>query len=370
MPDSPDFPVSLKWLIRIPAVFAAMEADILRELDARCLRRIGRDFLTIDLRDPTLIRESPAAKFIPWNLPLEHMWPCKPLEAAGFIEKAAQAMARRFSKRQPQTMLAGALTPDAAHRNYRTLASNLRGRTLQLFPPSAAAIRDAECQDSRTPTLFVLVGPEGLFCGMSTPLDSNGFYPGGVRFIRQNDASTISRAGAKIAAALHHLKLHRPLPGPGTHWLELGASPGGMTAELLNRGFHVTAIDRAPLDPRLTRSGNPVTRELLHFVQTDATTFQPQPGRSFGAILSDMNGDARMAMRTVCRHAAHLKPDGLAIFTLKMPDAQSYPEIQALAGDVVQTARDGGLEPIAFTHLPYNRHEFTMILRRSGRVAA
>lgn len=360
-----------KWLIRIPAVFDAMEADILRELDARCLRRLGRDFLAIELPDPSRIRESAAAKCIPWNLPLQHMWPCKPLEIPGFIEKAAQALTRKFLPLHPQTLLAGALAPDAAHRKYRTLASNLRGRTLQLFPPAASAIRDVETQDSRAPTLYALVGPEGLFCGVSTPLDANGFHPGGIRFIRQNDATTISRAGAKIAGALHHLKLHQPLPEPGAHWLELGASPGGMTAELLARGYRVTAIDRAPLDPRLTRSGGPTTENPLRFILADAANHECTPGRHFDAILCDMNGDARTSMRTLCRHAAHLKPHGVVVFTLKMPDADSYPEIQSLAGQVLQTARDGGLAPIALTHLAYNRHEFTMILRPlSLRVAA
>ena len=83
---------------------------------------------------------------------------------------------------------------------------------------------------NRTPNLFCLVGKEGLFCGLQSPAASNGFYPGGTKFIRQNTPDTISRAGAKIAEALHYLQLKKTPPPAGSQWLELGASPGGMTA--------------------------------------------------------------------------------------------------------------------------------------------
>jgi 23S rRNA (cytidine2498-2'-O)-methyltransferase len=232
-----------------------------------------------------------------------------------------------------------------------------------LFPPGTGTIRDAEDQDSRRATLFAMVGEEGLFCGVSTPLAANGFHPGGIRFIKQNDSTTISRAGAKIAGALHHLLLHQPLPQPGAHWLELGASPGGMTAELLNRGYHVTAVDRAPLDPRLEEYGNGNRANRLRFVAGDAGDYHPPPGATFDAILCDMNGDARTAMRTICRLARNLTRNGVVIFTLKMPDAESFGEITALADEVKQIARAGGLADIALTHLPYNRHEFTLILQ-------
>ena len=357
------------WLVRLPQVFSHFESDILRDLNAQCVRKMGRDHLLIRTTHPSLIHDSPAAKFLSWNLPVHHMWPCNPRETEGFVEKAAQTLWRKFGGSKPQTLMAGPLDPGTPNRYFKTLASNLRGRALQLFPSHCAKIRDAETQDSKRNTLFVLVGEEGLFCGTQSPLACNGFHTGGIRHIRQNDSSTISRAGAKIAAALHHLKLHQPLPEPGAHWLELGASPGGMTAELLAREYVVTAIDRAPLDARLTRQDGRTSRDHLHFVLADAAAYQPTPGRNFDAILSDMNGDARVAMRTVCRHASHLKPHGVVVFTLKMPDADSYEEIQNLSHQVQQTAHQGGLELIALTHLAYNRHEFTMILQPSSNAS-
>jgi 23S rRNA C2498 (ribose-2'-O)-methylase RlmM len=349
-----------KWLIRIPQVFAGLEEEILGQLEARCLRHLGRDFLLVEFAGPERLHGSAAAMFVPWKLPVHHSWPCKPLENPGFIEKAAQALVRKFGEAQPQTLMVGALAPDESKRRFRTLASNLRGRALQLFPPRMAAIRDAEQQDSRLPSLFCLLGEEGLFCGLATPLDANGFHPGGIRFIKQGAPGSISRAGGKIAGALHHLRLHQAPPASGAHWLELGASPGGMTAELLDRGYRVTAVDRAAPDPRLLDRARGPGGSMLHFIHGDAATCRID-GR-FDALLCDMNGDARVAMRSVCRHAPSLRPGALVVFTLKLPDADGLASIQSLADEVKSSAGEAGLHLLSITHLPYNRREFTMLL--------
>lgn len=331
-----------------------MEPDIIRTLGAHPIKKLGRDFQLIRIGDPSLVRDSEAAKFVRWNLPMHHTWPCRPRETPGFIEKAAQALFRKFDGKKLQTILIGPLDPEASNRYYRTLASNLRGRTLQLFPPQAGAIRDVENQDSRVPTLFCLIGKEGLFCGLQSPWASNGFHPGGTKFIRQTAPGMISRAGAKIAEALHHLGLHQSTPPTGSHWLELGASPGGMTAELLARGYRVTAVDRAPLDPRLANATG------LQAVRMDAASFLPEAGTVYDAILSDMNGDARKSIAHVIRLSRHLRAGGLVIFTLKMSGVADFAETNQLEGAVVAAAAQAGLRVFAKTHLTYNRHEFTL----------
>jgi 23S rRNA C2498 (ribose-2'-O)-methylase RlmM len=272
----------------------------------------------------------------------------------GFVEKAAQAMFGKFSARSPQAIFIGPIDPSAANRYYKTLASNLRGRTLQIFSPEIAAFKDVEAQNSGKPTLFCLVGKEGLFCGMQSPRDSNGYYPGGTKYISQNSPDTISRAGAKIAEALHYLQMYRPKLKKGARWLELGASPGGMTAELLDRGFKVTAIDRAPLDKRL--DGRPD----LAFAMMDVAGFKPNSGMIYDAILSDMNGDAREAIGQVVRLSKNLKSGGLVIFTLKTAGATTFREMDSLYQLVMDSATSAGLALFASTHLTYNRHEFTL----------
>jgi len=194
-----------------------------------------------------------------------------------------------------------------------------------------------------------------------SPLACNGFYPGGTKFIRQNAA--ISRAGAKIAEALHHLQLFREPPPTASNWLELGASPGGMTAELLNRGYQVTAVDRAALHPRLNNSEN------LQSILCDAAEFQPASRATYDLILSDMNGAAMDSIRHVIRLSKHLRPGGLVIFTLKTPGISTIDEANQMESSIVQAAANAGLQHFARTHLTYNRHEFTLFFENIPREA-
>ena len=350
---APD-PAPATWLIRISEVFAEFSGDIVKGLGGETSKKLGSEYYLIQTKNPAAVHQSEASKYLRWNLPLEHAWPCNPEKMEGFVEKAAQALFRKFAGRNPQAIFIGQLDPSAPNRYYKTLASNLRGRTLQLFPAKIAAFKDVEAQDRGLPTLFCLVGKEGLFCGMQSPKASNGFYPGGTKFIGQNSPDTISRAGAKIAEALHYLLLHRAAPRKGSHWLELGASPGGMTSELLGRGYKVTALDRAPLDKRLDHQ-----RDLV-FALLDVAAFKPNSSMNYDAILSDMNGDARESIRQVVRLSKHLNQGGLVIFTLKTPGVTTFGETNELFQFAVDSAAAAGLRLIATTHLTYNRHELTL----------
>lgn len=317
-------------------------------------KKLGSEYHLLRLPDPAAIHSSEASRYLRWNLPVEHAWPCNPEKMDGFVEKAAQALFRKFGGRHPQAIFIGQLDPSATNRYYKTLASNLRGRTLQLFPAEIARFSEVEAQDSSLPTLFCLVGKEGLFCGMQSPKDSNGYYPGGTKYISQNAPDTISRAGAKIAEALHYLRMYRPGLKKGSHWLELGASPGGMTSELLGRGFKVTALDRAPLDKRL--DGQPG----LNFAMLDVAAFRPNSSMTYDAILSDMNGDPRESIGQVIRLSTNLKPGGIVIFTLKTQGITTYEETNALYRFAIDSGQAAGFLHIATTHLTYNRHELTL----------
>lgn len=351
-------PPSVPWLIRISETFADFSPEIIQALGGKISKKLGTEYTVIQTTTPAAIHQSDAACYLRWNLPIEHSWPCNPEEMDGFVEKAAQAMLRKFAARKPQALFIGQLDPSSTSRYYKTLASNLRGRTLQLFPPEVAAFKDVESQVSTRPTLFCLVGKEGLFCGMQSPKDCNGFYPGGTKYISQNTPDTISRAGAKIAEALHYLTMHHPLPRKGSHWLELGASPGGMTSELLTRGYQVTAIDRAPLDKRLDSAPK------LNFALMDVTGFKPNTSMTYDAILSDMNGDARDAIQNVTRLSKSFKPGGLVIFTLKTPGVTTFTEMNTLLHFALQNAASAHLTLLAKTHLTYNRHELTLFFKK------
>lgn len=352
IPAAPAEPLPLPWLIRLPEVFAPWSREILDALEPASSTTLGAEYHLIKTARPGLIRASPAAPFISWNLPIHHSWPCHPPKMENFIEKAAQSLLKKFGPLHPQAIRMGPLQSGAPDRYYKNLASNLRGRTLQLFP-GLSGEASAESQHPDQPSLLCLIGKEGLFAGLQSPHHCNGFHPGGTKFISQGAAGTISRAGAKIAEALHYLMLHRPALPAGSHWLELGASPGGMTSELLQRGYRVTALDRAPLDRRL--DGHPG----LTFAKADAATFTPPPVTPYDALLCDMNGDARHALRQVIRLSKFMRPGGLIVFTLKTPGGETLTALSEAIRLTLRDASTAGLHLITLTHLTYNRQEFT-----------
>ena len=346
-------------LIRVSEVFSPFTEEILGILGAEKVKKLGSEYFLFQTETPERIRESSAARFIRFHIPVEHSWPCNPEKMEGFIEKAAQTVYYKFESTNPQTILVGQLDPGSPKRYYKALASNLRGRALQVFELPEKSPKIAEDQNSSKGTLFCLVGKEGLFCGVSSPRDAGGLHPGGTKYIAQNAEDTVSRAGAKIAEGLHFLSMHRPLPPEGSHWLELGASPGGMTSELLKRNYEVSAIDRAPLDIRLANHRN------LSFMKEDAAEFVPPRGMRYDAILSDMNGAPRQAITLVTRLKEFLNPGGLAVFTLKTTGAESIAEIDTLEKDVLAIAQQNGFSLIARTHLTYNRQEFTVFFEKA-----
>jgi hypothetical protein len=345
------------WLIRIPEIFDTLAPEILCRLEATPGKRLGLDYHWVGLPDPSQLQNHPIAKFIRWNLPVEHSWPCNPSKIEGFIEKASQALQAKFAARSPQAIFTGVLHPTSPDRYFRSLAGNLRGRMLQVFAPTR--LHEVEEQDAERETLFCLVGKEGLYAGVQSPRHCNGLFAGGSKFIDQNSPDTISRAGAKIAEALHYLRMHQsPLPA-GSHWLELGACPGGMTSELLARKQRVTAIDKSPLDPRL--SGRPG----LRFVHADVAEFQPEPNSVYDALLNDMNGPPEESIDHVRRLSKWLKPEGIVVFTLKLPKVEDLDGPCALFDRIVKRAQSARLRLFAQTHLTYNRHEFTLFFRRT-----
>jgi 23S rRNA (cytidine2498-2'-O)-methyltransferase len=212
------------WLVRIPEIFEGIAGEVLRRFGAVSSTRLGHDYYLIKTPAPETVQHSEAAKFARWNLPMDHTWPCNAQKMDGFIEKAAQTLLKKFGERNPQGIFIGTLQPTSPDKYYKGLASNLRGRVLQLFPKLPAST--VEEQNPTAETLFCLVGKEGLFCGMQSPRSSNGLYAGGSKYIDQDAPDTISRAGAKIAEALHYLLLIPPAARGRQSLARTGGLPG------------------------------------------------------------------------------------------------------------------------------------------------
>jgi 23S rRNA (cytidine2498-2'-O)-methyltransferase len=352
--------VSQVYLIRIAEIFQSISDEIISSLDLIIIKKLGEEYFLVRAKDHSFSRDHDTSIFVRWSVMVHHSWPCCPQKMEDFIEKAAQTLFDKFVHAAPQSIMAGILNPGSPNHFYKNLASSLRGRALQIFPESTRALSGSEEQDPNAETLYCVIGKEGLFSGLQSPRDANGFYAGGTKYISQNESTTISRAGAKIAEALHYLQLYQtPLPA-GSRWLELGASPGGMTSELLRKKYHVTAVDRAPLDQRL------VNDENLHFVRADVIDYEPKRGEMFEAILSDLNGSPYDSIDQVIRLSSSLVFGGLIVFTLKTPSVTSFVEIICLYQSIKSIAEQSRLILITKTHLTYNRNEFTLFFEKKS----
>ncbi len=87
------------WLVRIPEIFAGLAPVILRELGAVTDTPVGQEYHLIKTSRPEQIHESEVGKFLRWNLPMEHTWPCHPRKMDKFIEKAALSWFAAYRER-------------------------------------------------------------------------------------------------------------------------------------------------------------------------------------------------------------------------------------------------------------------------------
>jgi 23S rRNA (cytidine2498-2'-O)-methyltransferase len=118
-----------------------------------------------------------------------------------------------------------------------------------------------------------------------------------------------NRAGFKLLEALDAFDIRLR---PGDHALDLGAAPGAWTAVLVRRGMRVTAV--AP-------------RAMYDWLQIDpnvratcltAEEYLPTCDTTYDLIVNDMKLDAQDSARLMTEYAVHLRPQGIAIMTLKL----------------------------------------------------
>lgn len=102
---------------------------------------------------------------------------------------------------------------------------------------------------------------------LASPTKSSPFPGGAVRFVEDREGPP-SRAYLKLWEALTRLGCH---PAPGARCLDLGASPGGWTWALAQLGAGVTAVDKAPLEPRV------LAMPGVEWRQDSAFALEPEP---------------------------------------------------------------------------------------------
>ncbi|MGE5615358.1 MAG: 23S rRNA (cytidine(2498)-2'-O)-methyltransferase RlmM, partial [Bacillota bacterium] len=153
------------------------------------------------------------------------------------IARALRALGRRFSAlwlEMPDTNEGKALS---------ALAKVLRPHLVKALGREGAAVEDEKAHE-RAHVFFV----SGSAChvGVSDARNSAP-WPMGIPRLRMPGAAP-SRSTLKLAEAF--MQFERA-PAAGMTAVDLGASPGGWTWQLVQRGAMVTAVDNGPMDPAL-----------------------------------------------------------------------------------------------------------------------
>ena len=269
-----------------------------------------------------------------------------PAQRLDVLADAARAFGRRFA-----TVWLEA--PDADM--PRQLLAGARG----LYEPLQEQLQaSGTIVGGKGPRLHVcLLDRSCAIVGMSDP-DNSAPWPMGIPRLRF-PAGAPSRSGLKLAEALAVFVGEDELltrMRAGRVAIDLGASPGGWSKVLADRGLRVVAVDNGPIAAEVLRT------QLVEHRREDAFRFRPE--RPVDWMVCDVvAAPARIAAlvaqwvaRGWCRET---------IFNLKLPHKARWAEVQRCHGVIEKTlARAAGEHALRFNHLYHDREEVTGHLRR------
>lgn len=186
-------------------------------------------------------------------------------------------------------------------------------------------------------------------------IEATAPWPGGIPRLKFPHAAP-SRSTLKLDEALLVLldkdERERWLK-PGMRAVDLGASPGGWTWQLVNRSLHVTAVDNGPMDAALLASG------LVEHLRADGFRYRPQ--KPVDWLVCDMVEQPRRVAELIAQWFA----EGAcrqAIFNLKLPMRKRYDEVE-LCLAIVRDAVAGRRVELRAKQLYHDREEITVFAR-------
>ncbi|MBK8323263.1 MAG: 23S rRNA (cytidine(2498)-2'-O)-methyltransferase RlmM [Betaproteobacteria bacterium] len=262
-------------------------------------------------------------------------------DRASPLARAARELGTRFRELFIET-------PDT--NDGKALASLIRPLKPHLDKALAKAgvnVADAAAQE-RLHVFFV--GGTAAHVGLSR-VGASSPWPMGIARLRM-PAGAPSRSTLKLAEALAHFlgdeEAARRLT-PGMSAVDLGASPGGWTWQLVRRGLFVTAVDNGPMDGALLETGQVKHR------RADAFGFRPPEPVDWMVcdVVESPSRVAALAAKWVvegwCREA---------IFNLKLPMKKRWEET-GRAREIVDEAFGGRRYRLAMKQLYHDREEIT-----------
>lgn len=165
-------------------------------------------------------------------------------------------------------------------------------------------------------------------------------WPQGACYFVEDKVNPPNRAYLKLWEALTLLKHY---PKAGDCALDLGASPGGWTYVMQSLGAQVTAVDKAPLEPKIAKLPGVTCLQQSAFAIEPATLEQ-----TYDWVLSDVACYPERAYDLIMKWIASGKAKQM-IFTIKLQgetDLLILKQLQAIPNSYL-------------TNLFYNKHEAT-----------
>jgi len=272
----------------------------------------------------------------------------------GFIPLASATTIEAVAARAVETWLRLPVAPAVALHVWASGPIGVPFRTDELWRSLAEHLSEHDIRTSRSGPSLVLsacLTPEGIVLGLNGVTNALTDWPGGrVRLSRPK--GQISRSEFKLEELFRTTDL--PFPGSGTA-IDLGASPGGWTRILRQRGLEVWAVDPADLDPRI------VSDPGVHHVRTTAGRFLAETQLEADLIVNDMRMAVDLSVSVMRGAMRRLKPGGMIIQTLKITPHGS---LRIVRNAVAALGQD--FDILFARQLHHNRNEITIVARRSA----
>lgn len=136
--------------------------------------------------------------------------------------------------------------------------------------------------------------------------------------------------------------------------VDLGASPGGWTYQLLKHGFFVTAVDNGKLAESLVATG------MTSHLAEDAFKFRPK--QAVDLVVCDMVERPQKVAPLMAKWM-HDKLCGWAVFNLKLPMKKRFQEVQSCIEEFwAQSELKEDKWELRCKQLYHNRDEVTVVL--------
>ena len=216
--------------------------------------------------------------------------------------------------------------------------------------------------DKANPEAIISVFISGgkIYAGMSKGEDNLSIWPGGMRRYAFDDR-VISRAEFKLLELFEYFPDLLDLseqPQNQKNALDMGASPGGWTKILTQKGYKVTAVDPNRLADVLLSDPNVEYHKGLAEDFINGKN-KKRPAGLFDLIVNDMRMHVVQSARIMIKAWECLKENGYAVMTLKLGKSSKTAAMRA-GLNILKEKYD-----ILFVkQLFHNRLEVTAVLRK------